>query len=144
MSTMSRKVFSEEEVAELKQNPHVAMVTKRTVNFTAEFKQILYEAMVRGERLAIVLEMYGINTGILGEARIRGLSQRIYEFSDRKEGFEKKKPQPKQTFEEGMSKRIKKLENELAYALQEVEFLKKVRMADMGALKRWESKRRPK
>ena len=143
---MSRKLFSEEEIAELKQNPHVTTVTKRTVNFTAEFKQILYEAMVRGERLANILEMYGINTGVLGEARIRGLSQRIYEFADRKEGFEKKKPQPKETSEEeeGMAKRIKRLENELAYTKQEVEFLKKVRMADMEALKRWESKRKPK
>lgn len=141
---MSRKLFSEEEIAELKQNPHVTTVTKRTVNFTAEFKQILYEAMVRGERLATILEMYGINTGILGESRIRGLSQRIYEFSEREEGFKKKKPQPKQTQEEGMAKRIKKLENDLAYTKQEVEFLKKVRMADMEVLKRWESKRKPK
>ena len=145
MSTMSRKLFSEEEIAELKQNPHVTTVTKRTVNFTSEFKQILYESMVRGERLATILEMYGINTGILGEARIRGLSQRIYEFADREEGFEKKKPQPKQTSEEeGMAKRIKRLENELAYTKQEVEFLKKVRAADMEAQRQWESKRKPK
>jgi methionyl-tRNA formyltransferase len=89
--------------------------------------------------------MYGINTGVLGEARIRGLSQRIYEFADREEGFEKKKPAPKQTSEEeAMAKRIKRLENELAYTKQEVEFLKKVRAADMEAQKQWESKRKPK
>jgi hypothetical protein len=89
--------------------------------------------------------MYGVNTGILGEARIRGLSQRIYEFADREEGFKKKKPQPKQNLEEEViAKRIKRLENELAYTKQEVEFLKKVRAADMEAQRRWESKRKPK
>lgn len=31
--------------------------------FTAEFKQIAYEAMVRGERLESVLEMYGTTPG---------------------------------------------------------------------------------
>ena len=120
---MSRKLFNEEEIAEFKENPHVTTVTRRTVNFTAEFKQILYESMMRGERLATILEMYGINTVVLGEARIRGLSQRIYEFADREEGFEKKKPAPKQSSEdEAMVKRIKRLENELAYTKQEVEF----------------------
>ena len=39
-------------------------------------------------------------------------------------------------------KGIKQLEHELAYTRQEVEFLKKLRMADMEAQKEWESKHR--
>lgn len=145
MSTMSRKLFSEEEMAELKQNPHVTTVTPRSVNFTAEFKQILFESIARGERISVVLEMYGINTGILGEARIRGLWQRIMAASERSEGFERKKPQPKlSTEEESIAKRLKRLENELAYTKQEVEFLKKTQAADSEARKQWESKRKPK
>lgn len=145
MSTMSRKLFSEEEMAELKQNPHVATVTPRSVSFTAEFKQIVFESITRGEPIGVVLEMYGINTGILGEARIRGLWQRIMAEARRSEGFERKKPQPKlPAEEESMVKRVKRLENELAYTKQEVEFLKKVQEADMEARKRWESKRKPK
>lgn len=145
MSTMSRKLFSEEEMAELKQNPHVTTVTPRSVNFTAEFKQTVYESIIRGERIAEVLERYGINTGILGEARIRGLWQRIMAVSERSEGFERKKPQPKlpTTEEESMAKRLKRLENELAYTKQEVEFLKKTQVADLEARRQWESKRKP-
>lgn len=145
---MSRKLLSEEEIAEMKQNPHVTSVSARSVNFTAEFKQIAYEAMMRGEKLANVLEMYGINTGILGEARIRGLSQRLYQFSEREEGFRSQKGRAKQTSqeieEENLRKRLKRLENELAYTRQEVEFLKKVQEADTEARKQWESKRKPK
>ena len=145
---MSRKILSEEEIAELKENPHVTSVSARSVNFTSEFKQIAYEAMVRGERLSKVLEMYGINTGILGEARIRGLAQRLYKFSEREEGFVSQKGkvrQSKEEFaEEALQKRLKRLENELAYTRQEVEFLKKVHQADTEARKQWESKREPK
>lgn len=144
MSTMSRKLFSEEEMAELRKNPHVTTVTPRSVNFTAEFKQTVYESIMQGERIAEVLEMYGINTGILGEARIRGLWQRIMAVSERSEGFERKKPQPKlSSEEESMAKRVKRLENELAYTKQEVEFLKKTQAADLEARRQWESKRKP-
>lgn len=145
---MSRKLLSEEEIAELKQNPHVTSVSARSVNFTAEFKQIAYEAMIRGEKLASVLEMYGINSGILGEARIRGLAQRLYQFAEREEGFRSQKGQAKRSSqeleEEDLRKRLKRLENELAYTRQEVEFLKKVQEADTEARRQWESKRKPK
>ena len=148
LRTMSTKILSEEEIAELKQNPHVTSVSARSVNFTAEFKQIAYEAMMRGERLSSVLEMYGINTGILGETRIRGLAQRLYQFSEREEGFRSQKGKVRQSKkelkEETLQKRLKRLENELAYTRQEVEFLKKVQEADTEARRQWESKRKPK
>ena len=43
-----------------------------------------------------------------------------------------------------METRIKQLEHELAYTRQEVEFLKKLQMADMEARRQWESKHQPK
>lgn len=145
---MSRKLLSEEEIAELKQNPHVTGVSARSVNFSAEFKQIAYEAMMRGENLASVLETYGINTGVLGEVRIRGMAQRLYLFADREEGFRSQKGQRKRNKdeleEENLRKRMQRLENELAYTRQEVEFLKKMQEADTEARRQWESKRKPK
>lgn len=145
---MSRKLLSEEEIAELKQNPHVTSVSARSVNFSTEFKQIAYEAMMRGENLASVLEMYGINTGVLGEVRIRGMAQRLYQFAEREEGFRSQKGQRKRNKdeleEENLRKRLQRLENELAYTRQEVEFLKKVQEADTEARRQWESKRKPK
>ncbi|MGI6745407.1 MAG: HTH domain-containing protein [Acutalibacteraceae bacterium] len=43
-----------------------------------------------------------------------------------------------------MERRVRQLEHELAYAKQEVEFLKKIQQADMEARKQWESKKRRK
>ena len=147
LSRMSKKQFRKEEIEELKQNPHVTSVSARSVYFTAEFKQIAYEAMVRGERLESVLEMYGINTGILGEVRIRGLSQRLYQCAEREGGFRSQKGKNRQSIkeasaEETVQKRLKRLENELAYTRQEVEFLKKVQAADTEARKQWESRQK--
>ena len=145
---MSRKLLSKEEIAELKQNPHVTGVSARSVNFSAEFKQIAYEAMMRGENLASVLETYGINTGVLGEVRIHGMAQRLYQFAEREEGFRSQKGQKKrnkeEVEEENLRKRMQRLENELAYTRQEVEFLKKMQKADTEARRQWESKRKPK
>ena len=145
---MSRKLLSKEEIAELKQNPHVTGVSARSVNFSAEFKQIAYEAMTRGENLASVLETYGINTGVLGEVRIHGMAQRLYQFAEREEGFRSQKGQKKrnkeEVEEENLRKRMQRLENELAYTRQEVEFLKKMQEADTEARRQWESKRKPK
>lgn len=145
---MSRKLLSKEEIAELKQNPHVTGVSARSVNFSAEFKQIAYEAMMRGENLASVLETYGINTGVLGEVRIHGMAQRLYQFAEREEGFRSQKGQKKrnkeEVEEENLRKRMQRLENELAYTRQEVEFLKKMQEADTEARRQWESKRKPK
>lgn len=144
---MSKKLLSEEEIAELKQNPHVESVSSRSVNFNAEFKQIAYEAMMHGESLASVLEMYGINTGVLGEARIRGMAERLYACADREKGFRsqrgKKKQEAHEVEEESLRKRLQRLENELAYTRQEVAFLKKIQEADTEAQRQWESKRKP-
>ena len=50
----------------------------------------------------------------------------------------------KQTREQTLAARVEQLEHELAYTRQEVEFLKKIRMADLEAQRQWESKHRQK
>lgn len=92
--------------------------------------------------------MYGINTGVLGEARIRGMAERLYACADREKGFRsqrgKKKQEAHEVEEESLRKRLQRLENELAYTRQEVAFLKKIQEADTEARRQWESKRKPK
>ena len=51
---------------------------------------------------------------------------------------------PPKTGKETAEDRIKQLENELAYTRQEVEFLKKIQLANLEAQKEWESKHRQK
>ena len=96
-----------------------------------------------------ILEESGINPEILGERRIWAMAYRMRQEAEREEGFEdqrrknKRKPR-KQKEEQTLAERIEQLEHELAYTKQEVEFLKKIRAAELEAQKTWESKKRRK
>ena len=145
---MSNKLFSPEEVAELKASPHVESVTFRTVSFKPEFKKTVYRELLSGKNIREALESHGIDTAALGTVRISGLLDRLRKEGDREEGFANLRHQPKRKSEgersQSAEKRIRQLEAELAYTKQEVEFLKKVQAADLEARKAWESKHRPK
>ena len=95
-----------------------------------------------------ILEEYGINTDALGATRINGLCQRLCREAQRNEGFinlsKEKHEKAQPTAETKLERRIRQLEHELAYAKQEVEFLKKLQQANTEAQKQWESKRRRK
>ena len=144
---MSKKVFSEEEVALLRANPHVESVTKRTISFTPAFKQKVYDEMMNGAGIRDILLRHGIDPNVLGEMRIKGICEKIQKQAERPEGFQNLKrtgQKPVTSREKSLEKQIRELQHQLAYTQQEVEFLKKIRMADLEAQKQWESKHRPK
>ncbi len=148
MGTMSNKLFSSEEIAALKASPHVESVTSRSVCFTPEFKRLVYRELLSGKSIYDVFEEHGIDTAALGSVRINGFLERLRKASDRDEGFANLRHQRKaKTPEErnlSAEKRIRQLEAELAYARQEVEFLKKLQGANLEAQRVWESKHRQK
>ena len=146
---MARKVFSKGEIEALKRNPYVAKVSSIQVSLTAEFKRMAYQELTDGKTMRTILEESGINPEILGERRIWAMAYRMRQEAEREEGFEdqrrknKRKPR-KQKEEQTLAERIEQLEHELAYTKQEVEFLKKIRAAELEAQKTWESKKRRK
>ena len=92
-----------------------------------------------------IFEENGIDPDILGDSRIWGFAQKLRTNAGRDGDFEdlrsknSRKPS-KESREASLSERIAQLEHELAYTRQEVEFLKKIHMADLEARKQWESK----
>ena len=146
---MPKKPLQLEEIAELKQNPHVASIISGRINFTPEFKRMAYQQLMDGRPLRDILKENGIDPEILGPSRLYGMAYHLRKNAERLEGFtdlrqkNRRKP-PKQTREQTLAARVEQLEHELAYTRQEVEFLKKIRMADLEAQKLWESKQRQK
>lgn len=144
---MGKKELSPEEVTTLCSSPHVACVISDRVNFTTEFKKIMYEELINGKTIRTTLREHGIDPEILGDRRIWGIAEKLRINADRNGGFQDlrsgnfRKP-AKGTGEQDLAARIGQLEHELAYARQEIEFLKKVHKADLEARKRWESKLR--
>lgn len=132
---------------QLLKNPYVKSVTPSTVRFTEEFKRYYYQKHTSGVLVRDIFLECGIDPDILGESRIDGFRYTINKQSKRDTGFTDNRQnnyrRPAKTGEETVDIRIKQLEHELAYTRQEVEFLKKLQMADMEARRQWESKHRP-
>ena len=146
---MSKKQLNAEEIAELRNCPFVASIISGRIQFTPEFKHMAYDQLIDGKSMREIFEENGIDPEILGNARIWGFAEKLRKNADREGGFEDqrghntRKP-AKGTKEQALSARVDQLEHELAYTRQEVEFLKKIHMADLEARKQWESKHQPK
>lgn len=140
--------LTKQEIDQLLMNPYVKSATAKTVMFTEEFKELVYKEKKAGKSITKIFIDAGISPEILGESRIKGFSYTLNkkartqsDFSDqRKNNYHR----PAMTGNETVEDRVKQLENELAYTRQEVEFLKKLQMANMEAQKKWESKHRQK
>lgn len=146
---MSKKLFSQAEQSLLRANPNVEAVTERSVVFTSEFKEKAYHAMLHGERMKTVFEESGIAPGILGMTRIYGFRDKLRKYAEREKGFanlrkSRHRGAAKGKKAETVEGRIAFLENQVAFMAQEVEFLKKIRQADLEAQRSWESGRRRK
>ena len=145
-----RTKFTKEEMDHLRASRHVKKVTEKMVKFTPEFKRYFYQRLTGGKTARQIFLECGIDPEILGEKRIEGFSYSIRKQAKRDEGFEDLRQnnyrhQPQEATEDiPVEKRIRQLEHELAYTQQEVEFLKKLQMADMEARRQWESKHQPK
>lgn len=146
---MAKKELSTEEVIELCRSPYIDSVKAGKVVFTPEFKRILYDELTNGKMLRKVLKEHGINPEILGDKRIYRLAERLRKYGKREEGFTDLRknnghPRSREAKEQILAVQVDKLQHELAYTRQEIEFLKKIRMADLEAQKQWESKQRRK
>lgn len=151
---MSRKLLSEAEIASLKAHPGVENVTERVVIFTPEFKRKVHSRMTAGEDISDILETEGIDVSALGQTRINGMREKLRKYASRAEGFERRSSRDRRKTEASdmsqsaaaadsdIQSRLKRLEHELAYARQEIEFVKKIQMADTEARRTWESKHR--
>jgi hypothetical protein len=128
----------------LSQSIYVKSVYPSTVCFTEDFKRYFYLQRKAGKSVRNIFLECGIDPDILGEKRISGICAMVNKMAKRANGFADARAnnyrRPAKTGAETMEARIKQLEHELAYTRQEVEFLKKLRMADMEAQREWESK----
>ena len=141
------KAFTEDEINKLKVNAHVRSVTERTIHFTEDFKRLFYERRKMGVPSQQIFRDCGIDPEVLGQNRMEGFSSMLNKQARRSTGFEDlrfTKLKQETAKQESIEERIKFLEHELTYTRQEVEFLKKLRVADLEVMKQSESKHRQK
>jgi len=135
---MSKKHFTEEQVLALKGNPCIERVGNLSVSFTEDFKRKAYGEILNGKPMRQIFKDYGVDTDALGPVRVMRFKQFLNDCAKRGDGFKKRNRWHGVKIENDESlerKRIKSLENEVAYLHQVVEFLKKIQQADSGAKK---------
>lgn len=126
---MSKKPFSDEEIAILRQNPFTYKATRNSLSFTREFKELFLSEYNSGSIPRQILIDHGYDPEMLGDRRIWGISEYIRrqyeEYGEVHEGaVNAKPPGPAKTLSD--KDEIKQLRHEIDYLKQEIEFLKKI------------------
>ena len=131
------KEYTPKQIKELKDNPYTLNVTKNKLFFTVKFKEDFWTSYQAGNAPRKILSDFGYNLGYFGQKQIDSIVQSIKRQALSGNGFSEgenrtKRISMKATSEEELSspQSIERMQNELLYLRQEVEFLKKIIIAD--------------
>lgn len=127
---MSKKVFTSEEIELLRNNRYTFAVTPHMLSFTKKFKELFWEEYQSGAIPRQILEQYGYPADILGKERIWGIAHTIKKQYLSPEGLREGNPsrtgKPSKMNAQTTEERVNKLQGEVEYLRQEIEFLKKI------------------
>ena len=131
------KEYTSKQIKQLKTNPYTLNVTKNKLYFTAKFKEDFWVSYQAGNAPRKILMDFGYDLSIFGQKQIDSIVQRVKKEALSGNGFregenlERRVP-IRATKEEELSspQSIERMQNELLYLRQEVEFLKKIIIAE--------------
>lgn len=131
------KEYTPKQIKELKANTYTLNVTKNKLYFTIKFKEDFWISYQAGNAPRKILSDFGYNLDYFGQKQIDSIVQRVKKEALSGNGFSEgenrtKRVPMKATSEEELSspQSIERMQNELLYLRQEVEFLKKIIVAD--------------
>ena len=129
---MANRSFTDEEIRQLKANPYTYWVTEGMISFTKEFKQEFWNRYQNGIKPRDIVKVLGYDPDILGETRISGIQGLIKKTVRSGKEF-KDSPlagMPAQRLTsieyDPTKETIIKMQNEILFLQQEIEFLKKI------------------
>ena len=68
----THKPFGKREIKQLRNNPYIVSVTSKTVCFTEEFEQMVYDGKLLGVSVSETMRRCGIDPEILAANRVEG------------------------------------------------------------------------
>ena len=125
---MSKKVFTEEEMEMLRNNPYTYSVTPSTLYFTKEFKELFWQEYQKGEVPRQILDKYGYPADVLGKKRIWGIAHNIKDQYYSEEGLREgslKRGAPANNNNEITEEAVRRLQDEVQQLRHEIELMKK-------------------
>lgn len=131
------KEYTPKQIKKLEANPYTLKVTKNKLYFTIKFKEDFWINYQAGNAPRKILSDLGYDLEYFGQKQIDSIVQRIKKESLSGNGFregenrERRIPMKATNREELSSPQpIERMQNELLYLRQEVEFLKKIIMTN--------------
>lgn len=146
--TYEHATFTAEQLKALTESPHVAYVSSKTVSFTKAFKTAVWQRYCDGIDPIQIFADVGLNTETLGRARILGFFKLLREAKSKGLPFTEGNdpypsdaektysfPTPPRRANRGRppvmsDSEINKLATKVAYMSQELEFIKKIILAE--------------
>lgn len=130
---MNRNKFTKREIQLLKSNPYTYRVTESQIFYTKEFKEEFWRRYQAGESPRSIVEALGYDPDMLGMSRLSGIQINIKKQANRPGGFTEGKNNRKglkaemTSVDENPDKdTMIRMQHEIMYLRQEVEFLKKI------------------
>ena len=131
------KEYTPKQIKKLEANPYTLKVTKNKLYFTIKFKEDFWISYQAGNAPRKILSDLGYDLEYFGQKQIDSLVQRIKKEALSGNGFregenrERRIPMKATNREELSSPQsIERMQNEILYLRQEVEFLKKIIMTN--------------
>lgn len=123
---MGVNYFTDEQIKILKDNPYIEKISHKSIKYSQKFKMEFWSRYSQGESPSSILSSFDIDPHILGPRRMSNIVQRIKKDAERLEVFEDTRKH-----NAGRPKtREMSPEEKIAYQKQEIEFLKKIRLAE--------------
>ena len=131
------RTFTQEQIKKLKKNPYTFKVTTNRLYFTAKFKEDFWISYQAGNAPRKIMQDLGYDLSMFTQKQIDNYVQRIKKEAMSGNGFhegvnrEQRVP-IKATREDELSssQTIERMQNEILYLRQEVDFFKKIIIAD--------------
>lgn len=130
------KEYTSKQIRQLQSNTYTLKVTKCKLYFTAKFKEDFWIRYQAGDAPRKILTDLGYDISLFGQKQIDSLVQRIKQQALSGEGFregenhDKRLPEKEPENDECANKAMERMQHELLYLRQEVEFIKKIIKAD--------------
>ena len=130
------KEYTSKQIRQLQSNAYTLKVTKCKLYFTAKFKEDFWIRYQAGDAPRKILTDLGYDNSLFGQKQIDSLVQRIKQQALSGEGFregenhDKRLPEKEPENTECANKSMERMQHELLYLRQEVEFIKKIIKAD--------------
>lgn len=128
---MERTSFTQKQLKELKSNAYTYKVTSDRIWFTIDFKEAFWIKYQAGTTPRQALKELGYDISYFGQKRIDGIVQKIRKEVIAGQGFSEgsnrtKRILMKEPKNTNSQQTVERMQNELLYLRQEVEFIKKI------------------